>query len=195
MRDDLGQQLRARAERIPVPTGEMNEVLTGGRRKVRLRMATVVGVTTLVALVVVLIRANPFEGDGSPAPVGPSIHERLVPDVTVGPTPPVSMGTDTELDNARAATVAFHALVSSTGYKLDYTGLERNGLIWTLSFREGLSAQELRGVIKSRQVLVQELKLKITTGRARTEVLTGQLAEARRAGLSTPVQNCAVIAG
>ena len=64
MHDQLGERLRARAERIAVPPGDLNEVLTGGRRRlVFRRMVAVAGVAALAALTVVFVRADVFEGD------------------------------------------------------------------------------------------------------------------------------------
>lgn len=62
MHDQLGERLRARAERIPVPAEDLNEVLTSGRRRLFLRrMVAVAGVATLAALAVVFVRADVFE--------------------------------------------------------------------------------------------------------------------------------------
>jgi hypothetical protein len=64
MHDQLGKQLRARAERIAVPPEDLAEVLTGGRRKLVLRrMAFAAGVATLAALAVLFVRADVFGGD------------------------------------------------------------------------------------------------------------------------------------
>ena len=64
MHDQLGELLRARAERIPIPAGDLNEVLTAGRRRLFLRrMTAVLGVAALVALALVLVRADLFEGN------------------------------------------------------------------------------------------------------------------------------------
>lgn len=63
MHDQLGERLRARAERIPVRAGDLDEVLTGGRRRLVLRrMVAVAGVATLAALAVVFARMEVFDG-------------------------------------------------------------------------------------------------------------------------------------
>jgi hypothetical protein len=63
MHDQLGKRLQARVGQVPVPAGDLNEVLTGGRRKLLIRrMTAAVGVAAVIALFVVSARADLFEG-------------------------------------------------------------------------------------------------------------------------------------
>lgn len=63
MPDEFGDRLRARAQRIVVPAGDLNEVVMEGRRTLAFRrMVAVAGVAVLAALAVVFVRTDVFDG-------------------------------------------------------------------------------------------------------------------------------------
>jgi len=117
---------------------------------------------------------------------GPSPAPR--PAVTISPSPnvlppnEVRLGRPEDVANARAVTVAFHALMSTVGYDLDYKDFERTPEGWVMSYLDGMTVRDLKGTIDARRGAIEDTLSAILEDELELKKVSAQLSEARSLG-------------
>lgn len=136
--DELRSAFDAATEGISVPHGDLAAVMRRGTGRRRLRIA---GGAASVVVVAALAWAGVAvtSDEVRPVPAGPGevprLRSRLVPVVIDGPAPPPDLASPEDLAEARAVTVAFHALLGAAPtWHLAYEGVERSDDAWKVRF-------------------------------------------------------------
>ena len=146
--DELRSLFDRTAERVAVPAGDLGAV-AGSAQSIRRRR-----ILTGVAAAAILLAAA---GTGAwilggqdvrpvPAPAGDgSLRQRLVPVLVDGPAPPADLAPADERADARAVTVAFHALldVSPRPWLFGYEDVDRVDGARRVRFVQGVRASAL----------------------------------------------------
>jgi hypothetical protein len=110
------------------------------------------------------------------------------PTETISPSPnvlqpnEVRLGRPEDVANARAITVAFHALLSTVGYDLDYKSFERTPGSWVMSYLEGMTVRDLEETIGARREAMDDARAAISADEKQLEAVSGELLEARAVG-------------
>lgn len=174
MTDDVRSQFDG-LDRIAVPPGDLGWVVREGRARRRRRLATrLVSLSVLVAAAGGAAAIVAGQG-GRPVSVGPHVPgrlaSRLVPVQMEGPSPTPELASEDARGQARALTVAFHALLDRTRLeRFDYRGIRRSGDAWLVEFVEAPSTEPERALARARREL-----------EAKAELLQQRLSELERA--------------
>ncbi len=110
------------------------------------------------------------------------------PTATISPSPnvlqpnEVRLGSPEDVANARAITVAFHALLSTVGYDLDYKSFERTPEGWVMSYLDGPTVRDLQGTIGARRGAIEDTRAAISEDERELETVRDRLSEARAQG-------------
>ncbi|MDQ4025197.1 MAG: hypothetical protein M3217_06880, partial [Actinomycetota bacterium] len=112
------------------------------------------------------------------APEHPAGDFALVPDEHLGPEPGPDLAEPEDLGDARAVTVAFHALVLRMSYyDFVYQGVERNGGAWRVTFLDGAEPESLEGAIENHLEVLAQAEAARAEQRERLASLQGRLEE------------------
>ncbi len=110
------------------------------------------------------------------------------PTATISPSPNVlqpnelRLGRPEDVANARAVTVAFHALLSTVGYELDYKNFERTPEGWVMSYLDGMTVRDLEESIEARRGAIEDIRAAISEDEQELAAVSDQLSEARASG-------------
>jgi streptogramin lyase len=110
------------------------------------------------------------------------------PTATISPSPnvlqpnEVRLGRPEDVADARAITVAFHALLSTVGYNLDYKSFERTPEGWVMSYIDGMTVRDLEGSIDARRGEIEDTRSAILEDERELEAVSDELSEARALG-------------
>jgi hypothetical protein len=97
----------------------------------------------------------------------------------VGPTPDDNLASSEALAKARAVTVAFHGLLFTVGYNLDYKDIRQTGDgSWVLTFIDGVEPKSLRRSIANRRGFIDETMAAIERSEDAIVRLRGEIQKA-----------------
>jgi hypothetical protein len=205
MSDDLRSVFDHALRHLRVPAGDLTAVVGRGRTRRRRRLAALAAGSAVIAATAGILVSNVAPGPPAPRPVAPGPDHRdlpLLPDEHLGPEPGPDLADPEDLADARAVTVAFHALVSRLPqYGLDYVGVVGDGDAWDVKFREVPEAESLESVIARHQARAGQMVGRVRGLEARVENLerrarsaagpAGRRAAARAAELRARVEQLA----
>jgi hypothetical protein len=194
MHDDLAVLLKEASD-VPPPERGLVEVIRGGRGLRTLRRgglalaAAVLAGTGWVGASTLLEHGR----DGRQS-VGPSDREGkpdqlLVPKVRSGQTPGPGAASQEAIEDARAITVGFHALLFKVGYDLDYRDVEQiDDSTWRLSFMDGLENDYLSAAAEARLAPIRDSTRAMRGYQDRLSALIDEIRQAMRVGDSDRVR-------
>ncbi|HEV2755508.1 MAG TPA: hypothetical protein VG318_06995 [Actinomycetota bacterium] len=189
MNDDVRQLFESTTSGIHVPEGDLASVLAGGLK--RRRTSIVAGAAASLAAVAAIgwiAGAALNAGPDAPRPVAPDLAGRdftsLVPDETIGPEPGRVLARPEDIAEARAVTVAFHALVLRVPYYgFAYEGVDGGDGEWRVTFVEGAERSAIERGIENRAEVAAQAEATLAARRARLALLRSRLkAKARTVG-------------
>lgn len=164
MHDDLRSRFEVATGRMSLPKGDLAAVARSGVAKRRWRYAaTVLAAGVIVATGWFGVASRSGGGVNGPLlpPAGP-FEERdpdfvMVPVVMKGGDPGTDVAVERNIWEARAVTVAFHALLYRTGYEaIDYKNVSTVTRGWDVGFIHGVEDTSLKEAIRTRREVVQE---------------------------------------
>lgn len=136
MSDNLRSLFDGATNEVPAPAGDLASVIRRGRarRGYGAALGTAAFVLLLTGAWVAVENARSGD-DVPPARPGPDEKTYLLVPTETSPEPPSAFARKRDLEDARAVTVAFHALLHRVGYDLDYKNVVPAGRrAWEVTF-------------------------------------------------------------